>query len=176
MSISTRRLAVLLCLGVALLACRAPDPKQELDISGIETYWAVARSIGDTHYIAPVVRFHLRNKGTREHRSIQATGTFRRVGEETTWGSAWEQVNTGGEPFRPGQETEVTLMSDAHYTSPDPPEMMLENAQFKDARVDVFVRVGSSQWVKMAETQIERRIGSHVVDEIVAPEATPAEE
>ncbi len=45
-----------------------------------------------------------------------------------------------------------------------------QNAQFKDARVDVFVRVGSSQWVKMAETPIERRIGSHAVDEIVAPE------
>jgi len=176
MSTSTRRLAVLLCLGGALVACRAPDPKQELDLYDIETYWAVARSIGDTHYIAPVVRFHIRNKGTRAHRSIQATGTFRRVGEEATWGSAWEQVNTGGEPFRPGQETEVTLMSDAHYTSPDPPELMLQNAQFKDARVDVFIRVGSSKWVKMAETQIERHIGSHSVQNLVSPETTPAEE
>jgi hypothetical protein len=176
MPISPRRLAVLLCLGVSLSACHSPDPKQELDLTDLETYWAVDRKVGETHYIAPVVRFRLRHKGAQEHRSIQATATFRRVGEEVTWGSAWAQVNPVGQPFRPGQETLVVLMSDARYTCPDPPETMLQNQEFKDARVDVFLRAGSSQWVKFTEVNIERRIGSRSVEGIVAPETTPPAE
>jgi len=144
-------------------ACRAPDPAKELEVRDLETYWAVDAPKGDTQYISPVVRFHLRNRSTGPERSIQAQAVFRRVGEESEWGSAWRQVTPAKKPLQAGEETFVELQSDAHYYSTGEPQSMFQHRLFKDARVEVFVRAGSSGWTKMAETAVERRIGSKSV-------------
>jgi hypothetical protein len=41
---------------------------------------------------------------------------------------------------------------------------MFANEHFKDALVEVFVRAGSSGWVKFGEADVERRIGSRRVE------------
>jgi hypothetical protein len=144
--------------------CTPPDPKQELELGGLETYWAIDSSLGATHYLAPVVRFALRNKAQAQQRYVQATATFRRKGEEgQTWGSGFEQVASSARPLSVGKQTLVVLKSDARYYSTGTPESMFEHKLFKDARVEVYVRVGSSGWVKMAEADVERRIGSRSV-------------
>lgn len=149
---------------VSLGACRAPNPKQELEVRELETYWAVDPAKGETQYLAPVVRLHLRDKGAQPLKAIQATATFRRKGEETlTWGSDWKQVIPSSKPLLPGQEVFVELKSDARYYSTGPPESMFQHKLFKDATVEVFVRIGSSGWVKMAAVEVERRIGSKSV-------------
>ena len=128
---------------------------------GLETYWAVDPTRGQTQYLAPVVRFHLRNKGGKPQQSIQATATFRRKGEESvSWGSDWKQVTPSGKPLLADREVAVELKSDARYFSTGDPESMFQHELFKDATVEVFVRVRSSGWVKMAATLVERRIGS----------------
>jgi hypothetical protein len=107
------------------------------------------------------VRFRLRNKGGQPQPSIQATATFRRKGEEAlTWGSDWKQVTPAGSPLLAGREVAVELKSDARYYSTGVPASMFQHELFKDATVEVFVRVGSSGWVKMAAAEVERRIGS----------------
>jgi hypothetical protein len=112
----------------------------------------------------------LRNKAQEPIRSIQATANFKRVDEQENWGSAWEQVTAAGKPLPSGQSVLVVLRSDGRYTSAtDDPESMFEHELFKDARVEVFVRVGSSSWAKMAETAIERRIGTRGARELGAP-------
>lgn len=153
------------CLALPLLlcvaACRAPDPRQELDVRDLETYWAVDPAKGETQYLAPVVRFRLHNKGGKPQQSIQATATFRRKGEESlTWGSDWRQVTPSSKPLLPGQEVFVELKSDARYYSTGDPGSMFRHQLFKDATAEVFVRIGSSGWVKMAAGGVERRIGS----------------
>jgi hypothetical protein len=40
---------------------------------------------------------------------------------------------------------------------------MFTHAQFRDATVDVFLRIGSSPWTKFATADIERRIGTRSV-------------
>jgi hypothetical protein len=151
-------------LFLCLVACRAPNPKQELEVRELETYWAVDPAKGDTQYLAPVVRLRLHDKGAQPLKAIQATATFRRKGEETlTWGSDWKQVTPSSKPLVPGQEVSVELKSDARYYSTGPPESMFRHELFKDATVEVFVRVGSSGWVKMAAVDVERRIGSKSV-------------
>jgi len=158
--------ASLLALGAAGLACRAPDPKRELAIEGLETYWAIARSARETHYLAPVVRFELRSTGTSPLRSVQASATFRRQGEAgKDWGSAFQQLIVPRKPLPPGQHLTVVLISDTHYYTDGPPEGIFSHAQFKDARAEVFLRVGSSSWVKFGEAEVERRIGSRSVPE-----------
>jgi hypothetical protein len=157
-------LAPLLVTAAVGGSCRAPDPKQELALEGIETYWAIARSVGETHYLAPVVRFEIRAKGASPLRSVQATATFRRKGEESRdWGSAFEQVVVPRKPLAPGQTLLVLLISDTHYYTSGPPEGIFTHELFKDAKVEVFLRVGSSSFVKFGEADVERRIGSRSV-------------
>ena len=67
-------LGVALCL--ALAGCGAPDPKSEVEMLNLETYWAIDSPSGNTQYLAPVVRFDLRNQG-RKSRSVQAMATLR---------------------------------------------------------------------------------------------------
>jgi len=154
----------------ALPGCRTHDPKQELEITDLETYWVVDSPKGTTQIISPAVRFRLRNKTQEPIRSIQATANFKRVGEQENWGSAWEQMTPAGKPLAPGQDVLAVLRSDGRYTSPtDDPEKIFRHELFKDARVEMFVRIGASNWVKMAEAVIERRIGARGVLELGAP-------
>jgi hypothetical protein len=154
-----RRLCVA-ALSVAALSCQSPDPQAVLETSDLEAYWAIDPTVGDTRYIAPAARFQVKNKGTEVLRSVQATATFRRKGEAATWGSDWQQVSNSSRPLAPGEAVVVLLKSDARYSSPVEPEAMFGHQLFKDARVEIFLRVGSSPWTRFGEADVERRIGS----------------
>lgn len=148
--------------------CGARDPRKELAVESIETYWAIARSVGETHYLAPVVRFELRAIGAAPLRSVQANATFRRKGEESQdWGSAFQQVVVPRKPLAPGQKLLVVLTSDTHYYTNGAPEGIFGHEQFKDAKLELFLRVGASIWVAFGEADIERRIGARSVQDIV---------
>jgi hypothetical protein len=168
--------ARLLCLAVLMapiLSCHSPDPQALLEVTDLETYWAVDPPTGDTRYIAPAVRLHVKNKGAEALRSVQATATFRRKGEAQTWGSDWQQVSSSARPLGAGQTALVLLKSDARYSSPVvDPEAMFAHQLFKDARVEVFLRVGSSPWTRFADADVARHIGSKTVQE-AAPSASP---
>ena len=173
-----RRLLGLAVLVAPILSCHTPDPQALLEVTDLETYWAVDPPSGDTRYIAPAVRLHVKNKGGEALRSVQATATFRRKGEAQTWGSDWQQISTSARPLGPGQTALVVLKSDARYSSPGvEPEAMFAHQLFKDARVEVFLRVGSSAWTRFGDADITRHIGSRTVQEAApaaAPGASPA--
>jgi hypothetical protein len=164
--------ASVIVAALAVSACKTPEPKALLEVSDVETHWAVDTPSGATQFIAPVVRFKVHNKSGKAQTSVQANAVFRRKGEEgMTWGSAYELAATRQKPLPAGQDTPLMMKSDARYNSTGPPEGMFTHAEFKDAVVDVFLRVGSSKWEKFATTDIERRIGSRAAQEIVG---TPA--
>lgn len=168
-----RRLCVAAALQAATLSCQSPDPQAVLEVSDLEAYWAVDTPSGETRFIAPAARLHVKNKGPEPLRSVQATATFRRKGETETWGSDWQQVSASARPLAPGQTALVVLKSDARYSSPVEPEAMFAHQQFKDARVEVFLRVGSSPWTRFGETDVERRVGAREV-QASAPPASPS--
>ncbi len=159
-------LGLAVVLAAALAACKSHDPKAELEINELETYWILDSPRGGTQYMAPAMRFRVKNRSPEPIRSIQATANFHRVGEEESWGSAWEQVTPASKPLEPGKDVLVVLRSDGRYTSPGTAESMFAHKLFKDARGEVFLRVGSSGWVKMAEAPIERRVGSKTVEQL----------
>jgi hypothetical protein len=152
---------LLLVHGLASVACESPDPKAELEMKDLETYWVIDKAVGTTEYIAPAVRLKLLNKGAKPRASIEAKATFRRKGEEDQeWGSAWERIATSAKPLAPGQETVVVLKSEGRYYSTGTPESMFEHELFKDAKVEIFIRMGASSWVKFGAADVERRVGS----------------
>jgi len=156
----------MLAFAVLLAACRAPDPKAVLDVSDVETYWAIDSAQGQTQYIAPVVRFQVSNKGSRDERTVEAQATFRRKGEGQIWSSAWQKVTAPGSQVLPaGAKSLVVLKpeSEGRYFSTGPPESMFQHEQFRDASVDIFLRIGASPWTKFLTADVERRIGTRSV-------------
>ena len=159
------------CAALLLASCRAPDPVKIVTIGDIETHWAVDNSQVDTQYIAPVVRFTLTNIGPEPQGSIDVTATFRRKGETATWGGDYRQVSTRREPLGAGQGKPLVLKSDTRYYSNGPTEGMFAHKDFKDATVEVFVRVGRSRWTRFGKMiDVERRIGARSVqDTLLTP-------
>jgi hypothetical protein len=166
------RLALPLLAAVAALAgaCRSPDPKQELEVTDLETYWAVDSARGERQFIAPVARFRVRNKGQQPLRSIQVTAGFRRKGEEQIdWGTAFEQIVPAKKPLPAGESVRVMLKSDGRYYSAGEPASFFEHKLFRDALVQLYVRIGSSNWELLAQADVERRIGTRAL-----PQESPA--
>jgi len=150
------------CLALAALAgCAAPDPRAEMELTSIETYWAIDSPSGGTQYLAPVVRFQLGNKGTKS-RSVQAMATLRRQGDDVAWSTAFTKVLQPHGQLAPGQNATVLLKpeGEGRYTSTGAPETMFQHPQWKDVSAELFLRVDNSNWTKMGTYPIERRIGS----------------
>lgn len=154
------RAGVALVVGLALGACRSHDAAKELEVSGLETYWIVDSPQQDQNYIAPVVRFRLKNVSSATIGSIQARARFPAADQEEPWGSIQEQVSTWRHPLEPGAETQVTVRSAGRYHSPADPEDILRSPGFKDPQVEVFLRIGASDWALLARGMVERRIGA----------------
>jgi hypothetical protein len=157
---SSLRAAAASTLLLAGVACRGHDPAKELALSGVETYWIVDSPQGGQNYLSPAVRFRLKNVGPETLGSIQARARFPSPDQREAWGSIQEQVSTWSRPIEPGKEAIVTVRSAGRYHAAADPQDMLRSPAFKDPRVEVYVRIGSSNWAKMAEATVERRIGA----------------
>ena len=146
---------------LVLAACMAPDPKAEMEVVSLETYWAIDSPSGGTQYLAPVVRFGLKNKGAKS-RSVQAMATLRRQGEAIAWSSAFTKVLQPHGELAPGQTAPVLLKpeGEGRYTSTGSPEGMFQHPEWKDVSAEVFLRVDNSEWTKFGTYPIERHIGS----------------
>ena len=155
-----RRAGLALVLGLAVVACSRHDPARELEATGVETYWIVDSPRQGQNYIAPVVRFRLKNRSSQPLGSVQARARFPAADQEEAWGSIQEQVSTWRRPLEPGKDMLVTVRSAGRYQSPAEPEDILRSPAFKDPRVEVFVRIGASDWALVAQADVERRIGA----------------
>ncbi|MDD1633660.1 MAG: hypothetical protein LUP91_15830, partial [Methylococcaceae bacterium] len=87
---------------------------------------------------------------------------------DEVWGSIQEQVSTWSRPLERGREVVVTVRSAGRYQAPADPEDILRSPAFKDPRVEVFVRIGSSNWAMLAEGPVTRRIGAPGVEDVVS--------
>jgi hypothetical protein len=161
----TAEIAVLVLTALPA-ACRSPDPRSVLEVSDAETYWAIDSAQGERQFIAPVVRFKVHSKGDKALRTVEAQATFRRKGEDVIWSSAWTKVTgPNGAPLPPDGSSLVVLKpeGEGRYFTNGPPESMFTHPQFRDANVDVFLRIGASAWTKFFTADVERRIGTRSV-------------
>ena len=157
---SLPRAAIAALVLLAGTACRSHDPSKELSLSGLETYWIVDSPQQGQNFVAPAVRFRLKNVSPQTLGSVQARARFPAPDQREAWGSIQEQVSTWSRPLEPGKEAVVTVRSAGRYHALADPEDILRSPAFKDPRVEVFVRIGSSNWAMLAEAPVVRRIGA----------------
>lgn len=164
-----RAAVVLAVLAGASASCARHDPASELEILDVETYWIVDSPRDGENYIAPAIRFRLRNKGAEPLSSVQARARFPGTAEENPWGSIQQQVSYWKDPLNPGDDRLVTVRSVGRYQAAADPEDMLRSPAFEDPRAEVFVRIGNSSWAMLAEVAVERRIGAPGTEDLVGP-------
>ena len=79
-------------------------------------------------------------------------------------------MSTWTKPLEPGKEAIVTVRSAGRYQSAAAPEDMLRSPGFRDPSVEVFVRIGASNWARLGEATVERRIGAPGATKLRRPE------
>lgn len=155
-----RTLSVLLILLVTSFGCgRGVDPIEALEATDVITGWYDAGIVeGGMNKLVPSVSLKLRNKSDRAVRSIQINAIFKRVNETEMWGEHFGWA-VQGEQLPPGQSTpDIVLRSGLGYTGQQPRLQMLQNTEFVDAKVEIFLKQGSRVWAKLAEFPIERQL------------------
>lgn len=156
----SRTLSVLCLLLAVSFGCnRGVDPVAALEPVDVVTGWFDSGLVeGGMNKLVPSLTLKLRNKSDEPIRSIQINAIFRRAGEAEMWGEhfGWAIQR---EPLAPGATTpEIVMRSGLGYTGEEPRLQMLQNKEFVDATVDIFLKRGSRPLAKLAEFPIARQL------------------
>jgi hypothetical protein len=127
---------------------------------------------GGKNKLVPSVSMKLRNKTGEELSSIQINAIFRRVGEQEMWGEYFGWAIPRQKPLPAGAQTDTLVMrSTLGYTGDQPRMQMLQNSQFVDAKVEIYLKQGSKTLAKLAEYPIQRQLITRSSEEAPAPKA-----
>jgi hypothetical protein len=157
------QIVVLACVvtAVGAAACgsrAAQEITKILTVSDVKTGWYDAGVENGMNKLVPSAVLTLKNAGGEPISNVQLNAVIRRVGETEEWGGAYMKV-VGGVPLPPGASTKpIVLRSALGYTGIEPRAQMLKNKQFVDAHVQVFVKHGGEQWVKIGEWPVAREL------------------
>jgi hypothetical protein len=147
-------------LVVVAVACGpSVDLTQGLAVEIVRTGWYDAGIVNGQNKLVPSVEFRLKNVSGQTLSTLQVNGLFRRVTEQDEWGSAFITA-AGSSGLAPGASTEkLTIRSQLGYTGADQSRQeMLKNSHFVDAKVELFAKYGSRQWVRIGEYPIVREL------------------
>jgi hypothetical protein len=144
---------------VSATSCNRVDPTTVLEPIEVVTGWYDDGIQADgKNKLVPSISLKLRNKSSEPVRSVQVNAVFRRVGEQEMWGEhfGWAIQR---DPLAPGAQTDqLVLRSQLGYTGEQPRAQMLQNKEFVDAKVEIFLKQGSQVWAKLAEFQVARQL------------------
>lgn len=150
---------LLVPLALAIVGCGTPvDLSQKLEVVDVSTGWWDVGVVDGQNKLVPSVTFKFKNNSDQTLSTLQANVLFKRVGEETEWGSAWVRV-VGSDGLPPTATSEArTVNSPKGYTGSEPRAQMMANSQFIDGRVEIFAKYSSTQWQLVADFPVERRL------------------
>jgi hypothetical protein len=152
----------LVALGLALagISCGPTvDLAKTLQIDVVETGWFDAGIVNGQNKLVPAARITVRNNSDQKLVLLQINSLFRHGTDTEEWGSAFITA-AGSEGLGPGSTTAPLLLKSQNgYTGTDQTRQdMLKNTQFVDAKIQLFAKYGSVQWVRMGEHAIERKL------------------
>jgi hypothetical protein len=154
-----KRASLLMLLALVASSCsRTVDIKQALAVTDVHTGWFDTGVSNGQNKLVPSVSLTLKNRDTDTVGGVQLNAIFHRVGETDGWGEHYVQaIDRNG--LAPGGTTPlIVLRSNLGYTGAQSRAEMLKNAQFVDARVELFGKQGRGGWVKLAEYKIDRQL------------------
>jgi hypothetical protein len=154
-----RRLALPLAAILFLTACESREVEKDLTVVDVHTGWYdVGVQQNGQNKLVPSISLGLENISDREIASVQLNAVFKLVGDEQSWGEHFiRAIDTSG--LASGATVRnIVLRSNRGYTGTQPRLQMLQNKEFVDARVEIFGKHGSRNWVKMGEYQIDRQL------------------
>jgi hypothetical protein len=153
-------LAALTVSAVFSTACGPSiDPITVLEPVDVVTGWYDEGIVDGKNKLVPSVTLKFRNKSAAPVSSIQVNAIFRRVGEQEMWGEHFGWAVPRTPALAAGAETDVLVMRSAlGYTGEQPRMQMLQNREFVDAKVDIFLKTGSRTWSKLGEYPIQRQL------------------
>jgi hypothetical protein len=137
----------------------AVDLTKGLQVLDVSTGWFDAGIVDGQNKLVPMITFKLKNVSDQKLTSLQLNVLFRRVTEpKEEWGSGF-LANAAPAGLAPGATTEtLTVKSNLGYKGTDPREQLLHNSQFVDAKIDLFAKYASTQWVRVGEFKVERKL------------------
>jgi hypothetical protein len=152
---------LLLLLALASTAACGPtvDLTKGLEVTVVNSGWFDLGIVNGQSKLVPTIIFTLRNTSDQKLVTLQINALFRRVTENTEWGTGFLTV-VGSQGLAPGATSDpVTIKSQLGYTGSDQSRQeMLQNSQFVDAKVELFAKYGSTQWVKVGAFPITRQL------------------
>ncbi len=135
----------------------AVDLSTSLQVEAVSSGWFDAGIVAGTNKVVPSASFRLKNASDQRLTMLQVNALFRRVGDQDEWGSAFVTA-AGSSGLAPGAASAITVKSPTGYTGAESGAEMLANSHFVDARVDLFARYGSAQWMRIGGYPITRRL------------------
>jgi hypothetical protein len=155
-----RTFPVLVLLLFTAVGCnRGVDPVTVLEPVDVVTGWYDAGIVeGNLNKLVPSISLKLRNKSPDSVRSVQINAIFKRVNETEMWGEHFGWAIQGDSLAAGAATRDIVLRSGLGYTGEQPRLQMLQNKEFVDAKVEIFLKQGSRVWAKLAEFPIERQL------------------
>ena len=157
------RASVRLLLIIAIVSSAACGPTVDLtkglEVAIVNTGWYDLGLVNGQNKLVPTVVFTLHNVSDQTLGTLQVQALFRRVGEDTEWGNGFLTV-VGSKGLAPGATTDpITIKSQLGYTgSEQSRQEMLQNSLFVDAKVELFGKYASTQWVRLGSYPITRQL------------------
>jgi hypothetical protein len=152
-----------LLLFLAIVSASACGPTVDLtkglQVTVTDSGWYDLGIVNGQTKLVPTVTFTLHNVSDQKLVTLQVNALFRRVSENTEWGSGFLTV-VGSQGLAPGATTDpITVKSQLGYTgSEQSRQEMLQNTHFVDAKVELFGKYGSTQWVRLGAYPITRQL------------------
>ena len=152
-------LLVLLALTTSVACGPTVDLTKGLQVTIANSGWYDLGIVNGQNKLVPTVTFTLHNTSDQKLVTLQINALFRRVTENTEWGSGFLTV-VGSQGLAPGATTDpITVKSQLGYTGSDQSRQeMLQNTHFVDAKVELFGKYGSTQWVLLGTYPITRQL------------------
>jgi hypothetical protein len=135
------------------------DLTKGLQVAILDSGWFDAGIVNGQNKLVPSFTFTLKNVSDQKLVTIQVNALFRRVNENEEWGSGFKTV-VGSDGLPPGGTTPpITVRSQLGYTGSDQSRQeMLQNSHFVDAKVELFAKYASTQWVLVGTYPIKRQL------------------
>ena len=135
------------------------DLTKGLQLDIVTTGWYDLGIVNGQNKLVPSATFRLKNLSDQKLPALQLNALFRRVNESEEWGSGFLSV-VGSAGLAPGATTDpITIRSQLGYTGSDQSRLeMLQNSHFVDAKMELFAKYASTQWVRIGTYPIDRKL------------------